>query len=458
MAQLPLPLRSTVAAIVALGCVAALLVAGSADASKSFRPVRTTEHAVFFKPRGLAPQVVRKAKVHFRHHGGKVRRRHVPTVRVRSALSRSSLLRVRKPKPARGGKLEVVVSNPTPPPSSTPPTSTPTTGCELGSFSSANMPGSCWRPYAADSPFNRRVPVNPQISPDSEAAVKRYVGFWAGNADLNFAPRLMVGVADTTWDYGHPVYYSQPGDPVYTVHCAESWGRCDIEGLQVAIPNAAKPAGGTDGHMAVIDQATGWEYDFWQVRSKPSGGGTITISWGGRTRIDGDGLGSNGTAAHFGALAGIVRPQELASGEINHALFLVVKCTNGKSVYPAGNGVGRSCSEMGLSNAGAPPMGAHFYLDMTDAEIDAAPVPDWKRAIMRAAAHYGLFVGDTGGTGIQVESGSSYTSFGYADPWVKIARDAGLSPWRNPETGKDQYRFDLTQGIDWAGRLKMIAP
>ena len=62
--------------------------------------------------------------------------------------------------------------------------------------------------------------------------------------------------------------------------------------------------------MAVIDQASGWEYDFWQVESKPAGGGTISISWGGRTAIgtaDADGLGSNATAAHFGLAAGVIR-------------------------------------------------------------------------------------------------------------------------------------------------------
>jgi hypothetical protein len=314
-----------------------------------------------------------------------------------------------------------------------------------------------WRPYADSSPFNTPVSANPRISPDSAAAVRSFVDSWKGNDDLNFAPRINVGVADTTWDYGHPIYYSQPGDPLYRIHCAESWGTCEIEGMQVAIPAAAEAAGGSDGHMTVIDQASGWEYDFWQVRNKPSQGGTITISWGGRTRIDGDGLGSNGTAAHFGGAAGVIRPAELAAGEINHALFLVVKCTNGKSVYPAGDGVGRSCADMGLPNAGAPPMGAHFYLDMSDAEINAAQVPDWKRTIMRAAAHYGLYVGDTGGGGIVIESGSSYTSFGKADPWVQIARDAGLDPWWNSQVGTGQYIFDLTGGIDWS-RLRMLAP
>ena len=454
MARVSLALRPIVVVTVALACLIALLVADRADARRSFRPVQTTDHAWFFKPRGLSPKAVRKAKVHIRHRAGEVRRRHEPTVRVRSALSRSSLLRVRKPKPARGGRLEII----TEPLAPDPPPTDPAGACQLGTFSAANMPGSCWRPYADDSPFNTPVAANPRIAAGSAAAVRSFVGSWKGNADLNYAPRLTVGVADTSWDYGHPIYYSRPDDPTYTVHCAEAWGTCEIEGAQVAIPAAARAAGGSDGHLTVIDQASGWEYDFWQVRRKPSQGGTITISWGGRTRIDGDGLDSNGTAAHFGGAAGVIRPAELAAGEIDHALFLVVKCTNGKSVYPAGSGVGRSCADMGLANAGAPPMGAHFYLDMSDAEIAAAPVPEWKRTIMRAAARYGLYVGDTGGGGIVVESGSSYTSFGKADPWVAVARDAGIKPWHNPETGKDQYTFDLTTGIDWSHRLRMLAP
>ena len=35
--------------------------------------------------------------------------------------------------------------------------------------------------------------------------------------------------------------------------------------------------------------------------------GVVTIGWGGRTRIEGDGLGSGGVAAGFGNLAGVIR-------------------------------------------------------------------------------------------------------------------------------------------------------
>jgi hypothetical protein len=103
-------------------------------------------------------------------------------------------------------------------------------------------------------------------------------------------------------------------------------------------------------------------------------------------------------------------------------------------------------------------MGAHFFLDMSESEIVASGAPAWKQTIMRAMARYGMFVGDTGGGFIKIESGSSFTSFGNADPWVQIAKDAGLPAWRNPATGKDQYRFDLTEGIDWATKLKMVSP
>ena len=151
--------------------------------------------------------------------------------------------------------------------------------------------------------------------------------------------KVTTGNSGTAGDWSHPIYYSQPSDPVYTVDCTEPWGTCEIEGMQVGIPAQAQPAGGSDGHMAVIDQASGWEYDFWQVASKPAGGGTISDRLGGRTAIgttDADGRDSNATAAHFGLAAGVIRPAELAAGEIDHALFMVVKCTAApRSTRPA---------------------------------------------------------------------------------------------------------------------------
>jgi hypothetical protein len=285
-----------------------------------------------------------------------------------------------------------------------------------------------------------------RVAANSAAVVSRLVGFGAPS-------NLVAGQADTPDDWYHPTYYPTASDPLYKLHCTESWGTCAVEGVQVRVPSAARPAAGGDGHMTIVDQASGWEYDLWGVTSKPSGGGTLSAKWGGRTRIDGDGRGSDATAARFGNHAGVIRGPELAAGKINHALFMTVECDSDKFVFPAMK-TGRACSSIGLSNANAPAMGTRFQLNMTAFQIDALPVPAWKKTILHALATYGMYVGDTGGGawGLQFESGSGYTSFGYADPVVTFARANGV-----PSSG-GVYAFNLRDGVNWAKYLRVIDP
>lgn len=322
--------------------------------------------------------------------------------------------------------------------------------CALfGPYGTGRRPGACWRPFAATSPFNRRIPERAPSAPRSSAIISRLLSWGA-------AQGLLAGHADTKHDSFHPIYYSRASDPLYTVRCQQWTSSCAVEGAQIRIPSAARAAGGGDGHMAVIDQASGWEYDFWQVHSKPAGGGTIRVSHGGRTRIDGDGLGTNATAAWFALSAGIIRAGELRAGAINHALFAQIKCTAGESVYPAQPGTTAApCSRFGLSNADAPPLGARIALDMTNAEISALAVPGWKKTILKALAEYGMIVGDTNGGnaawGIQGESGSGYTSFGAADPWRAFSQNVDAPTWDG------MYVFNMAAGVDWT-RLRVIAP
>jgi hypothetical protein len=306
-----------------------------------------------------------------------------------------------------------------------------------------NWPRAGWRPYADSSPWNTPLPDDPRLHPRSDAIVARMTAS-GGPSDLR------AGLADTDGDYQHPTYWSTPEDPVFTIHCTRTFGRCEVEGMRVRIPDRARAAAGSDAHLTVVDQRSGWEYDFWEVTSKPSGGGRLEIGFGGRTRIDGDGLGSDATAAHFGNLAGIIRAQELAAGRIDHALFVIADCDSGEWVYPA-RGVGARCADP----RDAPAEGTRFQLGMSPAEIRALGVPRWKRAILLAMARYGMFVGDTGGTpwDLELESGSTYTSFGYDDPAVTYARRAGIPP--QPD---GTYPFDVASGVDWRGRLRVIDP
>ncbi len=327
-----------------------------------------------------------------------------------------------------------------------PPANESYLGCGFGGFRAFAWPGGCWRPYSVSSPFNRPIPDAPPLAANSSQVVQRMLGFGR-------VQNLVAGEADTDDDYWHPTYYSQPNDPLFRLHCYKPWGTCPIEGHVIRIPDAARAAGGGDAHLTVVDQETGWEYDMYDVRSKPAGGGVLELGWGGRTRIDGDGLRSAATAAGYGNLAGIIRAAELAAGHIDHALFLVVNCTSGAVVYPA-RGTGRTCAEIGLSNSNAPAMGARFQLAMTPEQIDALSVPEWKKTILRAMATYGMYVGDTGGGswGIEAESGSTFTSFGVPDPLVAFARANGWTQYNGRYTG------NLSDGVDWARYLRVVDP
>jgi hypothetical protein len=57
--------------------------------------------------------------------------------------------------------------------------------------------------------------------------------------------KLVAGEADTSHDFGHPLYPREPTTQCSGFAATEtSWGRCPIEGMRVRVPNAARPTGG----------------------------------------------------------------------------------------------------------------------------------------------------------------------------------------------------------------------
>jgi hypothetical protein len=323
-------------------------------------------------------------------------------------------------------------------------------------FGGLSLPGANWRPYANDSPFNQST-EGATVHPNSSAIVKTVLSW-------GLPGTLVAGDAETSDDWGHPVFYAEPGDPLYTLEATEPWGSNELNGMQIPIPAHARPSGSEDAHMTVVTP-DGWEYDFWATQTPPAGGGTLTFGWGGRTRIDGSGLNSGGTASGFGSLAGMIRAPELAAGHINHALFIVLRCTAASTsfgygttthvdtstyVYPADDG-GRACP---AGETNAPPLGARFMLAMSDAQIQALAVPAWKKTILTALAHYGGYVGDTGGPGFafMFESGTSYTALGLPDPLVAFAKTNGLPQWEG------RYIFNVASGVEWEKYLRVLTP
>jgi hypothetical protein len=416
--------------------------AHAAGVSSSFKPVRQTSKLLVFNPKRIPAPAVRRAWLKFKLRGRSKPRtagRRIPTRRVRRALRRSKPVRVRRPRASRKARL-VIRWDP----------------CAFGSFSNRpwNVPCASWRPYGEASPFNRRLPPSPRLEPNSAAIVAKTLG-WGNH------PYFWGGTAGSGDDWANAVYYSRRSDPVFTIHCWR-YACPELEGRRIHIPQRAEPARSLDGHMAVVDQANFLEYDFSRAGPLPRGGGRLEIASGGATPIgtpEADGRFGDSTASLLGLLGGIIRPAELEAGQIEHALITGVYCSGG-SVYPAGHNTGRLCSSLGISGADAPKIGQHLYLAISDAEIDALPAPAWRKAILRAYAHYGAFVGDTtgpgGNLGIAAESTQSWLSFGRPDPWVTLGRRYELPS--SEAGGVLRYLFDARPGVDWASRLRVLDP
>ncbi len=286
---------------------------------------------------------------------------------------------------------------------------------EFGSFSAGNWPPACWRPYGSDSPFNRPIGALPRLAPESNAIVAYMRAHrWSfPTDDGGFSLRA---------EGSRPVYWSQRGDPVVKVVCRKEHFTC--RRMKLHIPAGAQPQDESDGHMTVVDQALGREFDFWRAGVPDHGqilaaaASAIPIGSG-----IGTGLGGEAEAAYLGLLGGLIRAPELASGSINHALAMAVGCVQRRDVWPS---PAKGRGDLVCPGRGAGPhLGSLLQLDMSDAEIAASRAPVWQQALMRAMAHYGIYVVDTNGVGnselsLIKEDDHSYTSFGYEGQMKKF--------------------------------------
>jgi hypothetical protein len=296
-------------------------------------------------------------------------------------------------------------------------------GCsqQFGSFTVGHWPSACWRPYGPRSPFNTLIPSSPRLSPESSAITKYMLDHhWSFEGDHS---------GNLTADGGgsRPVYWSRSSDPLVKVICQGHYS-CR-SGMRLHIPRGAQPQNQSDGHMTVVDQATGGEYDFWRARTPAHG--VMTVSAGNRIPIgEGTGTGRGGVAeaAGLGLLGGLIRGPELAAGRIEHAIGITVQCVQSHDVWPSpAHGHGDSTCAGGRAG---PHFSSLLQLNMSDAEIAATGAPSWQRAIMKAMAHYGMYVVDTNGSSnremsLVNEDDQSFTSFGYPGEMTGFVKSTG---------------------------------
>lgn len=346
---------------------------------------------------------------------------------------------------------------------------TPAWNCGWGSFSRDNFPSACWRPYSDSAAYNSLLPANPKVAPNSNAVVANLMGTDGAGAGSGEVGDLFP-IEQSFGDYNHPYFFSSPNDPEYSIVCDRAggvWIGCPqgVYGQKVRVPAYAKPASGSDAHMVIIDQASGYIWDF--LEAKPPSGGVIHAGTVGKAKIDSTGHYPQDTtcanAVCTGLLAGVIRQQEIAAGNINHALFAVVDCSALSSgpegrTFPANPGN----DDPGCANS-LIPQGGWFQLNLSEAQINALPnISDWQKTILKALSKYGMFVGDEGSNrSFEFQAEGANTYIGQRNPWIDWANQERSKPNNNINGSGDNFTLGVNNGLStdfWAKNLRLIDP
>jgi hypothetical protein len=269
-----------------------------------------------------------------------------------------------------------------------------------GQITTARPTSAFPRLYAANAFINAPVSSSPSLDSNSSNIVSSSLAAYASNSHLS---------NDNAW--GVPIVTADNQSDGYNVGCQYYW--CNMNFGNVQIPSNAQANTGSDGHLVVM-QPDGNEMDMWIGQHTNSG-------WtsGSRWLESASGPAANCTTAHgcggadaanFALAAGVVRPEEIAQGHIDHALALITPDTRqGYAACPATSTDGQQTSPNSL------PIGAHIQLSPS-INVASLNIPSWQKVIAVALQQYGAYVVDTGGSlEIRGESNLGRTY----DAWAK---------------------------------------
>ena len=159
------------------------------------------------------------------------------------------------------------------------------------------------------------------------------------------------------------------------------------------IPSNAPIEGGIqssgDRHVLVVDQSRCILYELWNAN--PQIGGSWTAGSGAVFNLGSNALRpatwTSADAAGLPVLPGLVRYDEVASGEIRHALRFTAPTTQRAYIWPARH------YASSITDTSYPPMGARFRLK---AGFDMSTYSPETQIILRALKSYGMILADNG--------------------------------------------------------------
>ncbi len=254
-----------------------------------------------------------------------------------------------------------------------------------------------FKPFAASSPWNTPIPETPEIDPDSAMMITTLC---ASATDL--------GASFVKWTTPIHVIDSAQARKV-SVYSLKGPKNPDVDPNEdgivenIPMPACVWPDPEKDGHMVLVDPIArkSWEFSRFGMDTN----GHYTASGISIWDLNGAGCrppfsgpywwtyGSNGSGTPL--IGGMIRPEEIAAGEINHAILCATpvnrKCTvDGQKeqvCIPAcktdGWGIGTAYI----------PEGARLQLDPT-LNLDALKLSPETKVVARAMQKYGMIVSD----------------------------------------------------------------
>lgn len=198
------------------------------------------------------------------------------------------------------------------------------------STSSASTSGILQRPFSATSPWNTQV-VGQPVDPDSRGLIKRAqlrtVQVEQPNGDFRRQERrITVGLTVNVTRWTVPVFSdNQPGAVERIAVCRQF--DCGPDAItSLTVPPDACPDPQYDGWMTALDTSAGIAYDLWRARCEMDG--SLSYHYVKTWELDGPGFQQPGGVSARGSglplFAGLITPEEIESGRIDHALAISV--------------------------------------------------------------------------------------------------------------------------------------
>ena len=308
-----------------------------------------------------------------------------------------------------------------------------------------------WRPFNSNSIWNTKIPADAKTGPRSQQLIDSLA---IGGFYINIH------------DWSIPVYFIN-SDTIPKVNVINS--RPGIYGKGFKEPNhipvlpnfiASPPvANFSDNHLCIVDTNKMIEWDMWAARKNKDGNWTTGL--GAVTDLKSTGVekpwfeqknefdAHRSRAGGFPLIAGLIRPDEVKAGKIEHALVFAYQRGRSEFFIPPASTAQATINEM--NNKIGIPMGGRIQLD-PNINVDTLNLNRACKIIAKALQDYGAFNGDyAGATVLYADNSPSALT-----QWKGILNNEDLLKVFTPEFIKKHFRVikmgNLLPGQNLKGR------